>query len=192
MSKPLDPEPPGKFSSSLVAGLTMLTCFTAEHPVRGIANMADELDLGRSTSHRYATTLVTLGYLEQSSSRKYRLSSRASDVGLAALDSMVLRGVAREHLRELRACTGHTVSLGVLRGTEIVNIDRWQGSRQGQYAVDVGSGLGTHQPAYCTAAGKGAPGVPARGGAAGADSKAASHAPCSQNDRDQSRSRCRA
>ncbi len=154
MSKPLDPEHPGRFSSSLVAGLAMLTCFTAEHPVRGIADMAAELDLGRSTTHRYATTLVTLGYLEQGPSRKYRLSSRVSDFGLSLLDSMVVRRVAREHLRELRARTGHTASLGVLGGTEVAYIDRWQGSRQGQYAVDAGIGLGTRLPVHCTAAGK--------------------------------------
>jgi DNA-binding IclR family transcriptional regulator len=154
MSKPLDPERPGKFSSSLVAGLSMLACFTPEHPVRGIADMADALDLGRSTTHRYATTLVTLGYLEQGPSRKYRLSPQASDVGLSLLDSMALRSAAGEPLRELRAQTGCTASLGVLWGTEIVYIDRWQGSRQGQYAVDVGSGLGTRLPVHCTAAGK--------------------------------------
>lgn len=154
MSKPLDPEHPGRFSSSLVAGLAMLTCFTAEHPVRGIADMAEELDLGRSTTHRYATTLVTLGYLEQGPSRKYRLSSRVSDFGLSLLDSMVVRRVAREHLRELRARTGRTASLGVLGGTEVAYIDRWQGSRQGQYAVDEGIGLGTRLPIHCTAAGK--------------------------------------
>ncbi len=154
MSKPLDPEHPGRFSSSLVAGLAMLTCFTAEHPVRGIADMAEELDLGRSTTHRYATTLVTLGYLEQGPSRKYRLSSRVSDFGLSLLDSMVVRRVAREYLRELRARTGRTSSLGVLGGTEVAYIDRWQGSRQGQYAVDEGIGLGTRLPIHCTAAGK--------------------------------------
>lgn len=154
MSKPLDPERPGKFSSSLVAGLSMLTCFTAEHPVLGIADMADALDLGRSTTHRYATTLVTLGYLEQNSSRKYRLSPRVSDVGLSLLDSMAIRGIAREPLRELRARTGRTASLGVLWGTEVAYIDRWQGSGQGQYGVDVGIGLGTRLPVHCTAAGK--------------------------------------
>lgn len=154
MAKPLDPEHPGRFSSSLCAGLAMLTCFTAEHPVRGIADMAEELDLGRSTTHRYATTLVTLGYLEQGPSRKYRLSSRVSDFGLSLLDSMVVRRVAREHLRELRARTGRTASLGVLGGTEVAYIDRWQGSRQGQYAVDAGIGLGTRLPVHCTAAGK--------------------------------------
>ena len=154
MSKPLDPEHPGRFSSSLVAGLGMLTCFTAEHPVRGIADMAEELDLGRSTTHRYAITLVTLGYLEQGPSRKYRLSSRACDVGLSLLDSMVIRRVAREHLSELRSRTERTVSLGVLWGTEVVYIDRCHGSRQGQYAIDLGIGPGIHLPAHCSAAGK--------------------------------------
>ncbi len=154
MSEPLDPEHPGRFSSSLVAGLAMLTCFTPEQPVRGIADMAEELDLGRSTTHRYATTLVTLGYLEQGPLRKYRLSSRVSDVGLSLLDSIVVRRVAREHLRELRKQTGRTTKLGVLGGTDVVYIDRWHGSRQGQYAVDVGTGLGTRLPLHCTAAGK--------------------------------------
>jgi IclR family transcriptional regulator, pca regulon regulatory protein len=154
MSKPLDPEHPGRFSSSLCAGLAMLTCFSAERPVRGIADMAEELDLGRSTTHRYATTLVTLGYLEQGPSRKYRLSSRVSDFGLSLLDSMVVRRVAREHLKELRARTGRTASLGVLGGTEVAYIDRWQGSRQGQYEVDAGIGLGTRLPVHCSAAGK--------------------------------------
>ncbi len=154
MSKPLDPEHPGKFSSSLVAGLGMLTCFNAEHPVRGIAEMAEALDLGRSTTHRYASTLVTLGYLEQVSSRKYRLSSLVCNVGLSLLDSMVVRRIAREHLKKLRAQTGRTASLGVLGGAEVAYIDRWPGSRQGQYAVDVGIGLGTRLPVHCSAAGK--------------------------------------
>jgi IclR family transcriptional regulator, pca regulon regulatory protein len=132
----------------------MLTCFTAEHPVRGIADMADALELGRSTTHRYATTLVTLGYLEQGPSRKYRLSSRVSDFGLSLLDSMTVRRLAREHLRELRALTGRTVGLAMLDGSEVAYIDRWQGSRRGQYAVDLGVGLGSRLPVHCSAAGK--------------------------------------
>jgi DNA-binding IclR family transcriptional regulator len=138
----------------LVAGLAMLACFTAEHPVRGIADVAAELDLGRSTTHRYALTLVTLGYLEQGSSRKYRLSPRVYTFGLSLLDSMVVRRVAREHLKELRAQTGWTASLGILGGTEVTYIDRWWGSRQGQYMADVGVGLGTRLPVHCSAAGK--------------------------------------
>jgi IclR family pca regulon transcriptional regulator len=105
-------------------------------------------------THRYATTLATLGYLEQGPSRKYRLSSRVADIGLSLLDSMAVRRVAREHLRELREGTGSTASLGVLGGVEVAYIDRWRGSRQGQYTVDVGIGVGTRLPLHCSAAGK--------------------------------------
>jgi IclR family transcriptional regulator, pca regulon regulatory protein len=139
---------------SLVAGLAMLACFTAERPVRGIADMAEELELGRSTTCRYATTLVTLGYLERDRSRKYRLSSRASDVGLSLLEAIRVRRVAREHLRVLRDKTGRTVSLGILDGIEVAYVDRWQGSRQGQYAIDQGIGVGTRVSVHCSAAGK--------------------------------------
>jgi DNA-binding IclR family transcriptional regulator len=132
----------------------MLTCFTPEHPVRGIADMADVLDLGRSTTHRYATTLVTLGYLEQGPSRKYRLSSRVSDFGLSLLGSMVVRRLAREYLRELRASTGHTVALAILDDGEVSYVDRRQGVRRGQYAIDLGVGLGSRLPVHCSAAGK--------------------------------------
>lgn len=132
----------------------MLTCFTPEHPVRGIADMADALDLGRSTTHRYATTLVTLGYLEQGPSRKYRLSSRVSDFGLSLLDSMVVRRLAREHLRALRTQTGRTVGLVILDDDEVSYVDRWQGARRGQYAVDLGVGLGSRLPVHSSAAGK--------------------------------------
>ncbi len=97
MSKPLDPERPGKFSYAPGAGL--------EHTAYGIADMADALDLGCSTTHRHATTLRRFGYLEKGPSRKYRISAHASDVGLAPLDSMALRRAAKESLKGSRAHT---------------------------------------------------------------------------------------
>ncbi len=60
----------------------------------------------------------------------------------------------REPLRELRARTGRTASLVALWGTGIAYVDRWQGSHQGQDAVDMGIGPGTRLPVHCTAAGK--------------------------------------
>lgn len=150
----LDLEHPTRYSSSLNDGLAMLRCFSPEHLIRGIADMADDLGLGRSTTHRYATTLVALGYLEQSRSRKYQLSPRALDVSLSLLESMPIRLIAHEQLQHLRNQTRHSTTLWVLAETEIVCIDRWHGSGQGQYAIDVGIGPGTRLPAHCTAAGK--------------------------------------
>src|SRR5258708_38071732 len=68
-----------RYSQSLERGLAILGCFTSEHPVMGIADIADELGMSRSTTHRYVTTLLALGYLEQGRSRKYRLRLRVTD-----------------------------------------------------------------------------------------------------------------
>jgi IclR family pca regulon transcriptional regulator len=144
----------GRFSSSLRAGLAILNCFSAEQPVLGIANLADELSMSRSTTHRYASTLVALGYLEQDHARRYRLAPRVVDVGMSVLDSMALRGKAREHLRELREQTGRTVSLAVLDEGEVRYIDRLRGWRRGQHAVDLNLGVGARVPVHCSAMGK--------------------------------------
>jgi IclR family transcriptional regulator, pca regulon regulatory protein len=144
----------GRFSSSLQAGLAILNCFSAQQPVLGIAKLADELNMSRSTTHRYASTLVALGYLEQDHARRYRLAPRVADIGMSVLDSMALRGKAREHLRELREQTGRTASLAVLDGDEVRYVDRLRGWRRGQHAVDLDLGAGARLPAPCTALGK--------------------------------------
>jgi IclR family pca regulon transcriptional regulator len=150
----LEEERRGRFSSSLQAGLAILNCFSARQPVLGIAKLADELNMSRSTTHRYASTLVALGYLEQDHARRYRLAPRVADMGMSVLDSMALRGKAREPLRELREQTGRTASLAVLDGTQIRYVDRLRGWRRGQHAVDLDLGAGAHVPAQCTAMGK--------------------------------------
>lgn len=150
----LEEERRGRFSSSLQAGLAILNCFSAQKPVLGIAKLADELNMSRSTTHRYASTLVALGYLEQDHARRYRLAPRVADMGMSVLDSMALRGKAREHLRELREQTGRTASLAVLDGTQIRYVDRLRGWRRGQHAVDLDLGAGARLPAQWTAMGK--------------------------------------
>src|ERR1700691_3741637 len=61
-----------RYSQSLERGLAVLSCFTAEHPVLGIADIADGLGMSRSTTHRYASTLVVLGYLDADLNRSAR------------------------------------------------------------------------------------------------------------------------
>src|SRR5690349_17327870 len=80
-----------RYSQSLERGLAILSCFSARRPVLGIAEIAEDLGMSRSTTHRYVITLVALGYLEQGDSRKYRLGLRVTDLGMAALSSTGLR-----------------------------------------------------------------------------------------------------
>jgi IclR family pca regulon transcriptional regulator len=143
----------GRFSQSLRHGLAILATFDAESPTLGIADLAERLSMSRSTTHRYATTLAELGYLEQNSSRRYRLTPRAADLGLAALDAMVLRAPARETLQALRRVTGRTVSLAILGERETLIVDRLRGWR-GLHEIDLRLGPASRLPLHCTAPGK--------------------------------------
>jgi IclR family pca regulon transcriptional regulator len=143
-----------RYSQSLERGLAILSCFTPKRPVLGIADIADELGMSRSTTHRYVITLVALGYLEQGASRKYRLGLRVTNLGMSALNSTGLREHAHPYLEELRQRTSYTTSLAVLDGSEIVYVDRARSFRRGQGRIDLDLHPGSRLPAYATAMGK--------------------------------------
>jgi IclR family pca regulon transcriptional regulator len=143
-----------RYSQSLERGLAILQCFTPQRHVLGVADIADELGMSRSTTHRYIITLVALGFLEQEASRKYRLGLRVTDLGMSALNSTGLREHAHQYLEKLRQRTSYTTSLAVLDGAEILYVDRARTFRRGQHRIDVNVRLGSRLPAYCTAMGK--------------------------------------
>ncbi len=143
-----------RYSQSLERGLAILGCFTPKRPVLGIADIADELGMSRSTTHRYVITLVALGYLEQGASRKYRLGLRVTDLGMSALNSTGLREHAYPYLEELRQRSSYTTSLGVLDTTDVLYVDRVRSYRRGQNKIDLDLHAGSRLPLYCTAIGK--------------------------------------
>src|ERR1700681_564086 len=143
-----------RYSQSLERGLAILSCFTPARPVLGIADIADELGMSRSTTHRYVITLVALGYLEQGASRKYRLGLRVTNLGMSALNSTGLREHAHPFLEELRQRTSYTTSLAVLDGGDIVYVDRARSFRRGQGSIDLDLHPGSRLPAHSTAMGK--------------------------------------
>jgi IclR family transcriptional regulator, pca regulon regulatory protein len=143
-----------RYSQSLERGLAILSCFTPKRPVLGIADIADELGMSRSTTHRYVITLLALGYLEQGASRKYRLGLRVTDLGMSALNSTGLREHAHPYLEELRQRSSYTVSLAVLDGPEILYIDRVRSFRRGQGQANGDVTTGSRLPAHSTAMGK--------------------------------------
>jgi IclR family pca regulon transcriptional regulator len=143
-----------RYSQSLERGLAILGCFTPARPVLGIADIADELGMSRSTTHRYVITLVALGYLEQGASRKYRLGLRVTDLGMSAINSTGLREHARPYLEELRRRTSYTTSISVLDGTDIICVDRARSFRRGLTDAERTLEPGSRMPAHATSIGK--------------------------------------
>src|SRR5271167_2838692 len=143
-----------RYSQLLERGLAILSCFTPARPVQGIADIADQLGMSRSTTHRYVITLVALGYLEQGASRKYRLGLRVTDLGMSALNSTGLREHAHLYLEQLRQRSSYTVGLAVLDGPDIIYVDRVRSFRREQGKIDLDLHTGSRLPAYCTSMGK--------------------------------------
>lgn len=141
------------FSQSLERGLSVLDAFTGASATLGIAEIARDVGLTKSTTHRYVTTLTALGYLHQEpETRKYRLGARAMDIGFAALNSIELTRVAACPLQHLADETGFTVSMAVLDGADVVYVERRRAA--GDRQLDLNLQVGSRLPAYCTALGK--------------------------------------
>jgi IclR family pca regulon transcriptional regulator len=63
-----------RLSRSLLSGLLVLSCFPSEGGYLGIAELARMLNMNTSTTHRYVTTLMSVGLLERDpGTRRYRL-----------------------------------------------------------------------------------------------------------------------
>jgi hypothetical protein len=62
-----------QLSQSLLRGLAILSCYGPERPWRAIIDLAKELRMSPSTTHRYVKTLRAVGLLEQNpTTREYR------------------------------------------------------------------------------------------------------------------------
>jgi IclR family pca regulon transcriptional regulator len=154
-SSPVEEGPSGRLSSSLQRGVGLLLEFSEERQLLGISELAELTGLSRPTTHRYASTLVQLGYLEQEGpARKYRLATGAGGPGAEIVGEIRRALPVREVLEDLRDAIGHTVSMGLLDGTRVLYIHRLFGHRRGQHAIDRELRVGAHIPAYCTALGR--------------------------------------
>jgi DNA-binding MarR family transcriptional regulator len=62
-----------RFSRSLLRGLMVLAAFPTDGSDRAVTDVAKQLGMGVSTTHRYAATFVEVGLLERDPvSRRYR------------------------------------------------------------------------------------------------------------------------
>src|ERR1700685_4506090 len=124
------------FSQSLERGLAILSAFSPDRPAIGISELARELGLTRSTTHRYGP------------------GPRVLDLGFSVLGSLELRQIAAPHLQQLTDATGHTSNLAIRDDTDVILIDRVRG-RPGRYHhLEFSLHVGSRLPSYCSATGK--------------------------------------
>lgn len=104
----------------------------------------------RSTTHRLLSTLTRAGYLRHEPRAGYLLGPRLIELGFKAHGQLHLPSLARPHLTWLAQLSQETVHLGVLDGTDVVYLDKVEGTR----GLQMASHIGGHAPAQATALGK--------------------------------------
>ena len=136
---------PRNLVNSLTKGLRVLESFTAERLEMTLSEIAAASGLDAGTAFRMLNTLETSGYVVRvPESKRFRLSLKATELGLHAIGQADLREVARPILRSLVGEVNEAASLGVLDGGDILYIER---VRAGVIRLGVDIRIGTTVPA---------------------------------------------
>ena len=131
--------------------IALMRCFTETEPELRVTDLANRLNLHKSTVSRILTTLRQEGLVGQDpKSSKYYLGLGLIGLAGVALGRLDVRGVAQPHLSKLVDFTQETVNINVLEGNECVNIERARSPQPIRYE----GWIGRRTPLHCTASGK--------------------------------------
>jgi DNA-binding IclR family transcriptional regulator len=129
----------------------VLECFSLQTPRLSLTDIAQQVGLPLSTTHRILATLRDVGLVEQQSDRDlYRLGLKLLELGSMVLANMEVHREALPFIEALVRETGETAHLGVFDSTQMVSIEKMDSPHGLASNVTIGKGA----PAYCTGVGK--------------------------------------
>ena len=135
---------------SVANAARVLKSFSANRREWGVTDLAHELGIAKSTTHRLLATLTDEGLLEQDvESGRYRLGLAVFDLA-AAVQTLDLHEAVLPPMTALRNRTGETVQVAVLDGREVVYIERLDSPNTLRLFLEVGR----RNAAHCTGCGK--------------------------------------
>jgi len=138
-------------AQAVIRAIRLLKAVAVHDEGCALTELASELDLSPSTTHRLLAALESEGLLEQvSPSRNYTLGPAALTIGAHALHKSDLRSLARPMLRSLAEASGETATLEIPVEGEMLILDEISGSQIVGAHVEVG----TLWPIYATSTGK--------------------------------------
>jgi IclR family transcriptional regulator, acetate operon repressor len=141
----------GEGTGSLEKALDVLDAVGAAPTGLSQLELADRLNLPRTTVYRLLATLVARGLLRRDLLRRvYCLGFRCFEMARQAWAMPDLVAAASVELRSLRDLTGETAYLATLDGLEVVSLERVDGAHSQRSSA----ALGQRKPLYCTSQGK--------------------------------------
>lgn len=136
--------------TSVERALTILEVLSLYPKGIGLTELANKLDLAKSTTHRLLNTLRMNGYVIQDyKTEEYLLGTKVIELAGTILDNLNIRNVAKRDLEELCAKTNEVVHLCIHENGEVIYIDKFESdqtirmhSRIGKRAMMHSTGVG--------------------------------------------------
>lgn len=117
----------------------------------GVTEIANQIDINKSSVYRILSTLVQYGYVEQDEeTSRYKLGYKFLEVSSKLLDSIDIRKEALPYLQQLENETNEVIHLVVYDQGEVVYIEKLDGNE----ALRMHSKVGKRAPMHCTSVGK--------------------------------------
>ena len=137
--------------NSILRACRVLKCLAHDKDQFKVSELANQLNLDRSTTYRILLSLEKCGLVEKNlKTGEYCLGVGVFEVGSAYLRRIDLVEVAKPIMADLALKVQETVHLAVLSETEILYLDKVDSPR----SVGVISKIGQRGPVHCTALGK--------------------------------------
>ncbi|WP_313342388.1 IclR family transcriptional regulator [Sedimentibacter sp.] len=131
--------------------VAIIECFSKNKRELKLSEIANMVDLNKSTVHGILNTLKYHGFIGQDeSTQKYRLGTRFIEYGDMVVNSMDVRNVAYPLIDSICDKIEETVHIAMLDEREIVYIEKKECNR----SIKTSTKIGVRSPAYTTADGK--------------------------------------
>ncbi|WP_164707981.1 IclR family transcriptional regulator [Paraburkholderia phosphatilytica] len=115
------------------------------------ADVVTALGIPKTTAHRLVSNLEEFGFLEHGMERgRYQVGPRLLELATHIFAASTSQGPIHALLMDLSRRTAETVSLGVMRGSEVVYID----SAIGNSPLTLNFQKGHRAPVHCTSSGR--------------------------------------
>ena len=142
------PRPPthGQTIASIERAMDVLALFAeTEGPTLGVSEVAGRLSLSKAVVHRILSSFRAKGFVVlEEDSRRYALGPKAMFLGLAYMDKLDVRRLARPVMEELSRAMDETSTLSLRVGHTRVYIDQVTPARDIKMVVQLGKEFPLH------------------------------------------------
>lgn len=136
---------------SIDRAVLILKCFSEKRKELKLSEIADELDLSKSTVHGIISTLRYHGLIDQDeATQKYSLGLYLMELGDIVTNSLNIRNITTPIISAVCNKLDETVHIGKLDGGEVVYVDKMESNQ----SMRIFTNIGARNPAYCTGVGK--------------------------------------